>query len=59
MHYSAFNSSFLTPRWPKAYGLERSRYNGIVNIAVQNKQGVAQAVGISGEAKTSPAPSAT
>lgn len=30
---------------------ERSRYNGIVNIAVQNKQGVAQAVGISGEAR--------
>ena len=51
VHYSAFSSSFLTPEVAKAYGLERSRYNGIVNIAVQNKQGVAQAVGISGEAK--------
>ena len=51
VHYSAFNSSFLTPDVAKAYGLERSRYNGIINIAVQNKQGVAQAVGITGEAK--------
>ena len=51
VHYSAFNSSFLTPEVARTYGLERSRYNGIVNIAVQNKQGVAQAVGISGEAR--------
>ena len=29
VHYSAFNSSFLTPEVAKAYGLERSRYNGI------------------------------
>jgi hypothetical protein len=43
VHYSAFNA--------RTYGLERSRYNGIVNIAVQNKQGVAQAVGIRGEAR--------
>ena len=39
VHYSAFNSSFPSPRVAKAYGLERSRYNGIVNIAVQNKRG--------------------
>ncbi|MDF2274865.1 DUF4426 domain-containing protein [Aeromonas caviae] len=51
VHYSAFNSSFLTPEVARTYGLERSRYNGIVNIAVQNKQGVAQAVGIRGEAR--------
>ena len=50
MHYSAFNSSFPHPEVARTYGLERSRYNGIVNIAVQNKQ-VAQAVGISGEAR--------
>ena len=50
-HYSAFHSSFLTHEVARTYGLERSRYNGIVNIAVQNKQGVAQAVGISGEAR--------
>lgn len=51
VHYSAFNSSFLTPEVAKTYGLERSRYNAIINIAVQDKQKVAQAVGISGEAK--------
>ncbi len=37
VHYSAFNSSFLTPDVAKAYGLERSRYNGIINIAVQTE----------------------
>lgn len=50
VHYSAFNQ-LPHPRGSRTYGLERSRYNGIVNIAVQNKQGVAQAVGISGEAR--------
>ncbi|MFM4989919.1 DUF4426 domain-containing protein, partial [Aeromonas veronii] len=38
VHYNAFNSSFLTPEVAKAYGLERSRYNAIINIAVQDKQ---------------------
>lgn len=51
VHYSAFNSSFLTPEVAKTYGLERSRYNGIINISVLDKQGKAQAVGITGEAK--------
>ena len=51
VHYSAFNSSFLTPEVAKAYGLERSRYNAIINIAVQDKRAKAQAVGITGEAK--------
>lgn len=51
VHYNAFNSSFLTPEVAKVYGLERSRYNAIINIAVQDKQKVAQAVGITGEAK--------
>jgi len=51
VHYSAINSSFLTPKVAKTYGLERSRYNAIINIAVQDKQKVAQAVGITGEAK--------
>ncbi|WP_129504773.1 DUF4426 domain-containing protein [Aeromonas veronii] len=51
VHYNSFNSSFLTPEVAKAYGLERSRYNAIINIAVQDKQKVAQAVGITGEAK--------
>lgn len=51
VHYNAFNSSFLTPEVAKTYGLERSRYNGIINIAVQDKQGKAQSVAISGAAK--------
>ncbi|MGL6336680.1 DUF4426 domain-containing protein [Aeromonas jandaei] len=51
VHYNAFNSSFLTPEVAKTYGLERSRYNGIINIAVQDKQGKAQAVSVTGEAK--------
>jgi len=51
VHYSAFNSSFLTPEVAKTYGLERSRYNGIINIAVQDKQGKAQSVSVTGEAK--------
>ena len=41
VHYNAFNSSFLTPEVAKTYSLERSRYNGIINIAVQDKQGKA------------------
>ncbi len=59
VHYSAFNSSFLTPEVAKAYGLERSRYNGIVNIAVQNKQGSLRRWGSAARPRTSPAPSAT
>ena len=51
VHYNAFTSSFLTPEVAKTYGLERSRYNGIINIAVQDKQGKAQAVSVTGEAK--------
>lgn len=51
VHYNAFNSSFLTPEVAKAYGLERSRYNGILNIAVQDKSGKALAAGLTGEAK--------
>ncbi|MBL0626887.1 DUF4426 domain-containing protein [Aeromonas jandaei] len=51
VHYNAFNSSFLPPEVAKTYGLERSRYNGIINIAVQDKQGKAQAVSVTGEAK--------
>ena len=51
VHYNAFNASFLTPEVAKAYGLERSRYNAIINIAVQDTQGKAQSVAITGEAK--------
>ena len=34
IHYIAINATFLTPKVAKSYGIERSRYNGLVNISV-------------------------
>ena len=34
IHYMALGSTFLTPSIAKNYGIERSRYTGIINIAV-------------------------
>lgn len=34
IHYMAIGATFLTPEIAKAYGIERSRYNGLVNISV-------------------------
>ena len=34
VHYIALGSTFLTPEIAKTYGLERSRYKGLVNISV-------------------------
>lgn len=34
VHYIAFGATFLTPEIAKAYGIERSRYNGLINISV-------------------------
>ena len=34
VHYIALGSTFLTPEIAKAYGLERSRYKGLINISV-------------------------
>ncbi|GAA0789316.1 MULTISPECIES: DUF4426 domain-containing protein [Pseudomonadati] len=34
IHYMALSSTFITPAIAKTYGIERSRYNGIINIAV-------------------------
>ena len=34
VHYMAIGATFLTPEIAKAYGIERSRYNGLVNISV-------------------------
>lgn len=34
VHYIALGSTFLTPEIAKAYGIERSRYKGLVNISV-------------------------
>ena len=34
IHYMALGSTFLTPSIAKSYGIERSRYTGLINIAV-------------------------
>ncbi|MCH1931546.1 DUF4426 domain-containing protein [Shewanella sp. A25] len=34
IHYMALGSTFLTPGIAKTYGIERSSYTGIINIAV-------------------------
>ena len=34
VHYIAIGSTFLTPEIAKAYGIERSRYKGLINISV-------------------------
>jgi hypothetical protein len=50
----AIGTSFLTPEIAKAYGIERSRYNGLVNISVidnSQKHLPAKLVLISGTAK--------
>jgi hypothetical protein len=36
VHYMAIGATFLTPEIAKAYGIERSRYNGLLNISVLN-----------------------
>ena len=54
VHYIAIGSTFLTPEIAKAYGIERSRYKGLVNIAVlDNTQdgNPAKTVNISGKAR--------
>lgn len=37
VHYSAFNSTLVTPEVAKAYDLKRSRQRGLVNISVMRK----------------------
>ncbi|MBS97984.1 MAG: DUF4426 domain-containing protein [Oceanospirillaceae bacterium] len=34
IHYNAFNSSFVTPEVAQQYGLTRSQYRALVNVAV-------------------------
>ena len=54
VHYIALGSTFLTPTIAKTYGIERSRYNGLVNISVLDanlKGNPAKTVLISGTAR--------
>jgi len=54
VHYIAFGATFLTPKIAKAYDIQRSRYNGVINIAVLDNtiEGKpAKRVSISGKAR--------
>ena len=54
IHYIALNATFLTPEIAKTYGIERSRYNGLINISVLDntiKTHPAKYVSISGTAR--------
>lgn len=54
VHYMAIGSTFFTPSIAKAYGITRSRYNGLINISVldNNQEGnPAKSVSIIGKAK--------
>lgn len=54
VHYMAIGSTFFTPEIAKAYGITRSRYNGLVNISVLDNTKVnnpAKIVSITGQAK--------
>lgn len=51
IHYMALSSTFITPSIAKTYGIERSRYTGLVNITVLDSNQAGQpavAVEISG-----------
>lgn len=56
IHYVTFGSTFLTPKIATSYGLNRSRYTGVVNISVldtsqSTSAANAVAVTITGNAK--------
>ena len=54
VHYMAIGSTFFTPEIAKAYGITRSRYNGLINISVldNTKAGnPAKTASITGQAK--------
>lgn len=54
VHYMAIGATFLTPEIARAYGIERSKYNALINISVldNTKTGSpAKSVAISGTAE--------
>lgn len=46
VHYSAINTTMLTPEVAKASGITRSRKRGMLNIAVQKKQNSGKIEGV-------------
>ncbi|MEE1999882.1 DUF4426 domain-containing protein [Alkalimonas sp. MEB108] len=52
VHYLAFNATFLTPEVARSYGIERSRFTGIVNLSVLSSDDqTAQQVNVTGTAR--------
>jgi hypothetical protein len=52
VHYIALNTTFLTPHVAKQNGIVRSKFNGLINISVLDRQDkTAQSVVMTGEAK--------
>jgi len=52
VHYIALNTTFLTPQVAKQNGIVRSKFNGLINISVLDRQDkAAQSVVMTGEAK--------
>lgn len=52
VHYIALGTTFLTPEVARAYGIQRSRYNGLLNISVLDSNSkTAQSVAMTGTAK--------
>lgn len=52
VHYIALNSTFITPTIAQEYAIVRSKYNGLINISVLDKQSKdAQSVVLNGFAR--------
>ena len=54
VHYMAIGATFLTPQVAKAYSIERSKYNALINISVMDNtqpNKPAKSVAISGTAQ--------
>lgn len=52
VNYNALPSTFLTPQVARANNIERSRYNGLLNIVVLDPKGKTLQVNMSGEGKS-------
>ncbi|WP_246225645.1 DUF4426 domain-containing protein [Vibrio agarilyticus] len=54
VHYVAFNSTFLTPKIARSYGIKRNGYTGLINVSVLDTRQAgkpAVAARIQGQAK--------
>jgi len=54
VHYMAIGATFLSPEIAKAYDIQRSRYNGLINISVldnTDKNTPAKTVSLMGKAR--------